>query len=213
MCVHWTQYSYSSGLLGLNTTYRLCFHAGVNILLMWCSFAINLLVVTLHISQPAVKYRYRIGIPLKENHSIDGLAAQIGLLTSDSRDDFRGVRVGHISLLLPPGVENPNNATGSQLRYRVLQQQITSPINSRNSHLHRTRTKLPSIEVGTTPLAWLMTLNVTYDLDLQIPASYDYDLLACKRSRSTVSRFRRQSGNKRTDRRTYGRKRLHYLPR
>ena len=47
-----------------------------------------------------------------------------------------------------------------------------------------------------------MTLILTYDLDIQSPASYGHGLLTCKGSRSADSRFRRQSGNKRTDRRT-----------
>ena len=53
--------------------------------------------------------------------------------------------------------------------------------------------KLPSIEVGPTALAWPKTLNLMYDFDLQSPASASYgrDLLACKISRSKVSRFRR----------------------
>ena len=47
-------------------------------------------------------------------------------------------------------------------------------------------------------------ISLTHDLDLQSLASYGHDLLACKSSRSTVSRFRRQSGNKRTDGQTGG---------
>jgi len=47
-----------------------------------------------------------------------------------------------------------------------------------------------------------MTLTHDFHLDFQSPASYGYDLLICKSSRSTVSRFRRQNGNKRADRRT-----------
>ena len=60
--------------------------------------------------------------------------------------------------------------------------------------------KLPSIEVGPTALACPTTL--TYDLTYNSPASYGHDLLTRKSSRSTVSWFRRQSGNKRTDGRT-----------
>ena len=80
---------------------------------------------------------------------------------------------------------------------------MTSSLYKRNTK------KLPLIEVGPTALAWPTILNLTYDLDLQSPASYGHDLLTCKRSRSTVSRFRRQSGNKRpygwTDGQTDGR--------
>jgi len=50
--------------------------------------------------------------------------------------------------------------------------------------------KLPSIEDGgQTYLAINLTLNLTltYDLDFQSPASYGYDLHACKKSRSKVS--------------------------
>ena len=43
-------------------------------------------------------------------------------------------------------------------------------------------------------------ISLTYDPDLQFPASYGHDLLMCKRS--TVSWFRRWSGNKRMDRQT-----------
>ena len=36
-----------------------------------------------------------------------------------------------------------------------------------------------------------MTLTLTYDPDLQSPASYDHDLLKLKSPKSTVSRLRR----------------------
>ena len=49
-----------------------------------------------------------------------------------------------------------------------------------------------------------MTLILTYDLDLQSPASYDHDLLTSRSSRSMVSLFLRQSGNKQMDGRTDG---------
>ena len=35
-------------------------------------------------------------------------------------------------------------------------------------------TKLPSIEVGPIALAWLVNLTLTYDPDLQFPASYGH---------------------------------------
>ena len=44
-----------------------------------------------------------------------------------------------------------------------------------------------------------MSLTLTYDPDLQSPASYGHNLLTCKSSRSAISRFRRYSGNKLTD--------------
>ena len=56
-------------------------------------------------------------------------------------------------------------------------------------------------------------ISLTHDPDLQSPARYDHDLLICKSSRSTVGQFWRQSGKKRTDGQTDGRKRLHYFPR
>jgi len=65
---------------------------------------------------------------------------------------------------------------------------------------------LLSIEFGPTALASPMTMTLTYDPDLQSPASNGHDPLTCKNSRSNVSRLRRKSGNKRTfgrmDRRT-----------
>ena len=61
----------------------------------------------------------------------------------------------------------------------------------------RTGKKLPSIKVRPTALARPITLTLTYDL--QSPAKYGHDLLTCKRSRSTVSQFRRQSENRRKD--------------
>ena len=45
-------------------------------------------------------------------------------------------------------------------------------------------------------------ISLTLDVDLQSPASYGHDLLACKCSRSTASRFRRQNRNKQTNGRT-----------
>ena len=45
----------------------------------------------------------------------------------------------------------------------------------------------------------LPDFTLTYDLDIQSSATYGHELLRCKRSRSTVSRFQRQNGNKRTD--------------
>ena len=45
-----------------------------------------------------------------------------------------------------------------------------------------------------------ISLTHDLDLDLQSPASYGHDLLACKSSRSTVDGSE-ESGNKRTDRR------------
>ena len=54
-------------------------------------------------------------------------------------------------------------------------------------------------------------MTLTYDFDLQSSASCGHDLLTPKRSRSTVSRFRRYSGNARTDRRTDGGDRITYL--
>ena len=60
-----------------------------------------------------------------------------------------------------------------------------------------TRKKLPSIEVGPTVLSWRTTM---INLDLQPPASYGHELLTCKSSSSTISRFQRQSGNKWMDR-------------
>ena len=58
-----------------------------------------------------------------------------------------------------------------------------------------TSTRITALDRGRTD-----RISLTHDLDLQSSASYDHDLLACKISRSTVSQFRRQSGNKRTDR-------------
>ena len=43
-----------------------------------------------------------------------------------------------------------------------------------------TRKKLPSIEVGPTALARSMTSTLTYDSDLQSPASYRHDLLTAE---------------------------------
>jgi len=43
-----------------------------------------------------------------------------------------------------------------------------------------TRKKLPSVDVGPTALAWLMTFNLICDIDLQFPASYGHDWLAAK---------------------------------
>ena len=60
--------------------------------------------------------------------------------------------------------------------------------------------KTALIKVGRTALAWPMTLTLTYNL--QSPVSYGHGLLTWKSSRSTVSRFRKLSGNKRTERRT-----------
>ena len=40
-------------------------------------------------------------------------------------------------------------------------------------------------------------ISLTHDLYLQSPVSYGHDPLICKSSRSTVSRFRRQNGNRR----------------
>ena len=57
--------------------------------------------------------------------------------------------------------------------------------------LQITRKNLPLIEVGLTTLAWPITLTLTYDLDLQSPASYGRDLLTRKSSSSTVSQFKR----------------------
>jgi len=75
--------------------------------------------------------------------------------------------------------------------------------------------ELPSIEVGPTALALFMTL--TFNALRAIVMTY----LQCKSSKSTVSRFRRQSGHKQTDGltdgqtdgQTDGRKRSRYLPR
>ena len=47
--------------------------------------------------------------------------------------------------------------------------------------------------------------DLIYDFNLQSPASCGHALLTCKRSRSTVSRFRRQSANKRMETRIGGR--------
>ena len=60
--------------------------------------------------------------------------------------------------------------------------------------------KLPSIKVRPTALAWPTTLTFTYNPDLQSHVSYGHDLLMHKSSRSTVSQFWRQSGNRWTDR-------------
>jgi len=48
--------------------------------------------------------------------------------------------------------------------------------------MNKLEKKLPSIDVRPTALAWLMTLTLTYDLDLQSPASYGHDLLTRKSS-------------------------------
>jgi len=71
--------------------------------------------------------------------------------------------------------------------------------------------KLPSIENrGQTDRVTALTL--TYDLDFQSQKNYNNYDPHTKRSSSKVSRFKRQCGNKRTDRRTDGRYRLLYLP-
>ena len=59
--------------------------------------------------------------------------------------------------------------------------------------------KLPSIEVIPTALAQPVPLTLTYDLDLQSPASSIHDLLTGKSSRSTVSRFAKIEWNRQTD--------------
>ena len=67
---------------------------------------------------------------------------------------------------------------------------------------NQTGKNLPSIEAEPTVLASPMTFTITYDLDLQSFASYGRDLGL--HTRSTVSRFRRQRGHKRTDRHMEG---------
>ena len=62
------------------------------------------------------------------------------------------------------------------------------------------RTRKTALDRGQTDrISLTMTLTLTNDFDLQSPASYGHDLIACKSSMSTVSWFQRQNGNKRTD--------------
>jgi len=66
--------------------------------------------------------------------------------------------------------------------------------------------KLPSIKVRPTALAWPTTLTLTYDLDLQSPASFGRDSYTCKnpcqRLVGSKDRVKTNEGTDRTDRRT-----------
>ena len=64
----------------------------------------------------------------------------------------------------------------------------------------KTRKKTALDRGRTDALASAMILTLTYNLDLQSPASSRHDLFTCKSSRSAVSWFPKQSGNKRTGR-------------
>ena len=79
------------------------------------------------------------------------------------------------------------------MRNVIVRVSATESVTDLEKSLFERTGKIPPrpIEVRPTALAQPTTLTLTYDLDLQSPMSYGHDLLTCKSSRSTISRFRR----------------------